>query len=370
MRSDQQKYEAITRSRTTVMSRYRKIFQVFEDLKEGLQRAERFYSEMKETVDSISKNVEGFVNNRRAEGAQLLSQIEQNRANSASGHASAERERLQLLMERMSIDPSTASSGGSEARPPPGPSQASFQQSRSSPISPQYSAANLDPRFTIPPQKTPRPVETQPYHQPNPPQNGYQYPPQQPQPMNPALSQSQPPPPQSQHPFSQGAAAPLSEGYHPMAYPYQTSISPHPPPSHQFFPPLSTTPQPGSSYYPQHQSPPQQPSSYQSPQIQYQQHVRFPSNPSGGAAGGSGGGGSYVPPPPPGPPPGSMTSYPLTQGPMPSGPGGYAQAPRQVLGPGQGQGPGKHPPQPQAQHQGQGHGHGQADPWAGLNAWR
>ena len=77
------------------MSRYRKIFQVFEDLREGLQRAERFYSEMKETVDSIGKNVEGFVNNRRAEGAQLLSQIEQNRASSANSQASAERERLQ-----------------------------------------------------------------------------------------------------------------------------------------------------------------------------------------------------------------------------------------------------------------------------------
>jgi ALIX V-shaped domain binding to HIV len=365
VRSDQMKYEAITRSRTTVMSRYRKIFQVFEDLREGLQRAEKFYSEMKETMDSIGKNVEGFVNNRRAEGAQLLSQIEQNKASSASQQASAERERLQQLMERMSMDPSTASSGGSDSRPPPIPSQTSYQNSRSSPTSPHYAAANPDPRFTIPPQKTPRAVETQPYLQSNP-VNGYQYPPQQQTPpINPPQHQ-----PQQQHSFAQGAAAPISEGYHPMAYPYQTPISPHPPPQNpQFFPPISTTPQPGSSFYPQHQSPPQPPqSSYQSPQAQYQQHGRFPSNPGVVGGGGGGGGGAYMPPPPPGPPPGSMTSYPQNQGPMPSGPGGYAQIGRLPQGQGQAQGQaqGKH----QQQYQQQPPSQGQGDPWAGLNAWR
>lgn len=370
VRSDQQKYEAITRSRMAVMSKYKKIFQVFEDLREGLQRAERFYSEMKETVDSIGKNVEGFVNNRRAEGAQLLSQIEQNKASSASSQAIAERERLQQLMERISMDPSTASSGGSESRPHPLTSPNSYQNTRSPPISPQYPTANPDPRFTIPPQKTPRPVDTQTYHQPNPPPSEYQYPLQQ---------QQQPPPPQQlqqlqqhpaatsppqQHPFSQGAALPLSEGYHPMAYPYQTPISPPhqpsqpQPPHHQFYPPMSTTPQPSSSaafYLQQHQSPPP-PHPSQSP---YPHHGRLPSNSSGAVGVGAGVGGTYVPPPPPGPPPGNMTVYPPSQGPMPSGPGGYAQVGRNVGV--MGGGVGKH---------GQTQGQGQADPWAGLGAWR
>lgn len=385
VRSDQQKYEAITRSRTSVMTRYRKTFQVFEDLREGLQRAERFYGEMKETVDSIGKNVEGFVNNRRAEGAQLLSQIEQNKASSASSQASAERERLQQLMERMSMNPSTASPEGSESRPPPVPSQPSYQNSRSPPISPQYSNANPDPRFTIPPQKTARSAESQPYQQPNSP-NGYQYPPQQqPAPIHPTQQhQHQQQYQQPQHAFSQGAAAPLSEGYHPMAYPYQTPISPQPPPNHQFFPPLSTTPQPNPSFYPQHQSPPPSQPSFQSPQPQYQQHGRFPGNSassggasSSGAGAAAAGGGAYVPPPPPGPPPGSMTSYPPPQGPMPSGPGGYAQIGRpgqqgQTMGSGPTPGQGKYqqPQQPQPPPQPQQSQGGQGDPWAGLNAWR
>ncbi len=363
VRSDQQKYEAITRSRTSVMTRYRKIFQVFEDLREGLQRADSFYSEMKETVDSIGKNVEGFVNNRRAEGAQLLSQIEQSKSNSASSQASAERERLQQLMERMSMNPSTTSPGRSEPRPPVA-TQASYQKSRSPPISPQYSNVNPDPRFTIPPQKTPRSAESQPYQLPNQP-NGYQYPPQQqPAAMHPTQQQQQYQ--QAQQVFSQGAAAPLSEGYHPMAYPYRTSISPHPAPNHQFFPPLSTTPQPNPSFYPQHQPPPSSQPSFQSPQQQYQQHGRFPSNSASGPGASdsaAAAGGAYVPPPPPGPPPGSMTSYPAPQGPMPSGPGGYAQIGRpgpqgQAMGSANYQQP--QPPQSQAH----------ADPWAGLNAWR
>lgn len=392
VQSDQQKYEAITRSRTSVMTRYRKVFQVFEDLREGLQRAGRFYSEMRDTVDSIGKNVEGFVNNRRAEGAQLLSQIEQNKASSASTQASAERERLQQLMERMSMNPSTASSGGSESRPPPLPSQPSYQNSRSPPVSPQHSTANPDPRFTIPPQKTPRSAESQPYHQSHPP-NGYQYPPQQQPPLihSPHQQQQQQQYQQPPHAFSQGAAAPLSEGYHPMAYPYQTPISSQPAPNHQFFPPISTTPQPNPSFYPPHQSPPPTQLSFQAAQPPYQQHGRFPGSSAGGGGGGGGSssagaaaataGGAYVPPPPPGPPPGSMTSYPPAQGPMPSGPGGYAQIGRQgQQGPGMGMGSGpipgqgkyqqqqqqqqQPPPPPPQQNQGQG------DPWAGLNAWR
>lgn len=82
-----------------------------------------------------------------------------------------------------------------------------------------------------------------------------------------------------------------------------------------------------------------------------------------------GGGGGYVPPPPPGPPPGSMTVYPQSQGPMPSGPGGYAQVGRMQGGVGVGMG-GKGQQGGQGQGLNQGQAQGQVDPWAGLGAWR
>ncbi len=109
VRSEQSKYEAITRQRSSVMSRYKRSYQEFLDLEVGLQAAKQWYREMKDTVDSLDKNVETFVNNRRSEGAQLLSQIEQDRASSANGQADRERERLRGLMERMSMDPSPTS---------------------------------------------------------------------------------------------------------------------------------------------------------------------------------------------------------------------------------------------------------------------
>jgi len=116
VRSEQSKYEAITRQRSIVMSKYKRIYQEFLDLEAGLQSAKQWYSEMKDTVDSLDKNVETFVNNRRSEGAQLLNQIEQDRAANASGQADRERERLRGLMERMSMDPSTSPSSSQPPR--------------------------------------------------------------------------------------------------------------------------------------------------------------------------------------------------------------------------------------------------------------
>ncbi|EON98942.1 putative vacuolar protein-sorting protein bro1 protein [Phaeoacremonium minimum UCRPA7] len=81
VRAEQSKYESIQRQRSTVISKYRRAYQEFLDLEAGLQSAKRWYTEMKETVESLEKNVESFVNNRRSEGAQLLNQIEQERAN-------------------------------------------------------------------------------------------------------------------------------------------------------------------------------------------------------------------------------------------------------------------------------------------------
>ncbi|KKY36895.1 putative vacuolar protein-sorting protein bro1 [Diaporthe ampelina] len=80
VRSEQSKYEAIQRQRASVVGKYKRAYQEFLDLEAGLQSAKRWYAEMKETVESLEKNVESFVNNRRSEGAQLLNQIEQERA--------------------------------------------------------------------------------------------------------------------------------------------------------------------------------------------------------------------------------------------------------------------------------------------------
>lgn len=112
VRSEQSKYESIQRQRASVINKYKRAYQEFLDLEAGLQSAKRWYSEMKETVESLQKNVETFVNNRRSEGAQLLKQIEQERAERAaqkSSQAALEQERLRDLMERMHMENPTAS---------------------------------------------------------------------------------------------------------------------------------------------------------------------------------------------------------------------------------------------------------------------
>ena len=348
VRADQQKYEAMQKSRNSVMSRYKRVFGAHEDLIQGLMRAQGFYSEMKESVDSLEKNVDSFVNNRRAEGAQLLNQIEQNRSNASSGQASAERERLQQLMARMSMEPSPSS-----PKPPPIPAQSPY---RSSPISPQYATTNPDPRFTIPPQRSPRPPSQTPQpssSQPTARPNGYNNPPQQPSAINTS----------GNHPFAQGVAAPISTGYNPMAYPYQAQLSPPTQPTQhsqqqQYFSP-STNQSPNSPSYPlpgQVQQQPQQSQHQQhsqpapqhqqlsftspSPQLQtqpWQPYIQQQQNQPYGLPSG------YVPPPPPPGPPGggSQTQYPPGTGQYASGPGGYGQ---------------------RQQHPG--------DPWAGLSAWK
>ncbi|KAL9107224.1 MAG: hypothetical protein Q9227_007848 [Pyrenula ochraceoflavens] len=322
VQADRQKYENVTRSRSTAMSKYRKVMGAFEDLTQGLVRAQNFYSDMKESVESLEKNVDGFVNNRRAEGAQLLSHIEQNKSNSVGGQASLERERLQQLMERMSMDPSP-----SPSRPQPYTS-GSFSKS---PPSPHYPPTNPDPRFTIPPRNSPQP----------PTQHDFLPPSSQPY--------------QTASGFSQGAAAPLSEGYNPMAYPYpmghphshspapQNYMSPtsHTPTPAQFLPPQQPQSQPqNQAPSPTHRQlafqPPRNQSYSQGWQQQYppQQYTGMP-------------GGYVPPPPPPGPPPSqSETQYPPNAGPWPSGPGGYAQGNRSQQ------------PAPNG------------DPWAGLSAWK
>ena len=344
VRSDQQKYEAMQRSKTTVMSKYKRVFNAHEDLMQGLMRAQGFYSEMKDSVDSLEKNVDSFVNNRRAEGAQLLSQIEQTKSTATSGQAAAERERLQQLMERMSMEPSPSSPNPSRNRPPaPMPSRSPYQ---ASPVSPQYPSANPDPRFTIPPGRADQPPPSRPTPQPQ--ANGYHYPPQQPPPLNTS----------NNHPFAQGAAAPLSSGYNPMQYPggHLSPPSTHPSQQQHYFTP--TNPSPNTPTY-HHQQPHQSPQHQQPPQQAPFQQLSFtaPSpQPQQGQWGQPGYGlpvGYVPPPPPPGPPGGgSHTQYPPSSGgAYAAGPGGYAQS------------------RPQ-QHQQQQQQQSGADPWAGLSAWK
>ncbi|AEO55161.1 hypothetical protein MYCTH_105006 [Thermothelomyces thermophilus ATCC 42464] len=121
VRAEQSKYESFQRQRSAVISRYKRAYQEFLDLEAGLQSAKTWYKEMKETVESLGQNVETFVNNRRAEGAQLLNQIEQDRAASKSAQAALEQERLKNLMERMSLDPPPTSPPTTSSRPTPAP---------------------------------------------------------------------------------------------------------------------------------------------------------------------------------------------------------------------------------------------------------
>ncbi|KAA8650703.1 hypothetical protein EYZ11_013040 [Aspergillus tanneri] len=309
VRSEQSKYETITRQRNTVMARYKKVYEAFNGLKSGIVQAQTFYAEMTETVDSLKKNVETFINNRRSEGAQLLGQIERDKASGASEQEDREREKLRQLMERLSTEPkptstpSAPSAAPSKVKSPPPPVQAPGYPG------PGVSSPKTSPRYPpggmhgVPLSHSPAPYG--------------QY-------MNPASGVSYVP----GQPFQQGAAAPLSEGYNPMAYPFPPSASP--PPNQQFY---SSTPAPFGTF--SGPTPSTTPSQFM-PQ-------------------------GFVPPPPPPRP--QQTSYPSSSGPFPSGPGGYAQS--RPYGSSQ-----HHKAQSQSS---QSHGQPAAssgDPWAGLNAWK
>jgi hypothetical protein len=306
VRSEQSKYEAFSRQRNTVMTKYRRINQSFNDLVAGLMRAQNFYSEMKETVASLQKNVESFVNNRRSEGGQLLAKIEQ----SKSQGADQEQQRLKELMERMSMDPSgspvSAGSGGrKKSIPPPLSSTPGYPSTSSSGGIPAYNPAAsppVTPRYPMPP-----PQQSQPYMSP---QQSYAA-----SPFNnaPPRRESYNPNPYPQHAHSS------SQSYNPAQHYHPTS-----PPAHQqFFSP----------------PPPQQ-----QHQQQWGQHQQ-----QGGWTGAQQGlpQGYVPPPPPPGPPP-------AQQGQEYGGYGGYG-----------GRMQGNQQQQQQQPQQQQ-----QNDPWAGLSGWK
>jgi hypothetical protein len=145
VQSEQSKYEGIQRQRGSVINRYKRAYQEFLDLVAGLQGAKNWYSEMRETVESLDKNVETFVNNRRSEGGQLLKQIEQERSSSKNTRAEMEQERMRELMDRMSMDPNKTSPQPGPGRPKPAP-PALFQPGQA----PRYSQASYASQYPLP----------------------------------------------------------------------------------------------------------------------------------------------------------------------------------------------------------------------------
>lgn len=307
VQSEQSKYEAIQRQRGSVINRYKRAYQEFLDLVAGLQSAKNWYSEMRETVESLEKNVETFVNNRRSEGGQLLKQIEQDRAANKSSQAEMERERLRELMDRMSMDPAKPSAQQGPSRPTPAPL---FQPGQA----PRYTQTSFQGQYPVP--NSPPPNQQGMMQQ-----QGYQSFPSQ------STTQSFSPPPINT--FVQPAYNPSQYGRTP---------GPTSPPPHQTSFGMNAMRGPAS--------PPPNQTHFG------QQHQSFggygaspaPQHPPGFVPHG------YVPPPPPpGPPPlgpqqtihyGSQENYPASAHPQSAVPHSAAQ-------------------------QQQSH-----DPWAGLSAWK
>jgi len=160
VRSEQSKYESAQRQRAAVLNRYKRAYQEFLDLVSGLQGAKNWYTEMKETIESLEKNVQSFVHNRRTEGAQLLSQIENERSANKTAQAEVERDRLRDLMERMNISQKTSSTPKPDTRrPAPAPlfqsgaaprhSDVTFASQYPLPSSPPPHSAGLQGTFNI-----------------------------------------------------------------------------------------------------------------------------------------------------------------------------------------------------------------------------
>ncbi|CRK33355.1 hypothetical protein BN1708_001043, partial [Verticillium longisporum] len=327
VRSEQSKYEVIQRQRASAMNRYKRAYQEFLDLSAGLQGAKRWYAEMKETVQSLEKNVETFVNNRRSEGAQLLNQIEQDKSTRKDSHAETERERLRGLMERMSMDPNSSGQKPPSNRPIPSP--LNFTQPNSSSNSvPRYPQANFQGQYQVP--QSPPPTQTSMQQQ--------QYP-------------SFAAPPNTQSFTPQSANTYGQPAYNPSQY-GRTPGPTSPPPHQSTFGPTvlrgPASPPPTQTSFGQSQQPYGGWSSGQQPQ----QHSHSHSLSQGQMPPGF-----VPPPPPPGPPPlgPQQTFY------------GQQQQQQQQNNPSSAYPNSAYPQSghPSSAQPGQGN-----DPWAGLNAWK
>ncbi|KKZ61959.1 vacuolar protein-sorting protein bro1 [[Emmonsia] crescens] len=315
VRSEQSKYEVLTRQRNSVMSKYKKIYNAFRDIRSGLEQAQAFYAEMKDSVDSLRKNVDTFVNNRRSEGAQLLSQIERDKAHHQSNQEEREREKLKNMMERLSVETSPQSPPtSSSSKPRPSPLQTN---SGRSPLITSHHNAPAYPASGIAPQTSQYMVG-----------QGQQQQQQQQQPQQ----------PQQQQYTQQGPpGGPSAEGYNPMAYLYQPPISPQP--NQQYFSPsqygYASPQQPHSGMQPSHAS-----------QFMPQ---------------------GYIPPPPPPRP--SQSPHPQSNAQYP--PTAYTQQQRYSAMLQQRPYSAVQLPHPSQTPQGPPGGQNNTnDPWAGLNVWK
>ena len=261
VKSEQAKYEVFTRQRSSVLTKYKKVFQAFNELVQGLMSAQSFYSEMKQTAESLEKNIEQYVNNRRTEGANLLNGIEQDKASGAGSQADRERDRLRELMDRMSVDPSSSSptkSSLSRSSPSSRPPPSNEIYSSNSPVtSPPFYPKKI-PNYGNGNAPVKSPGSTPSYQ---------------------GLTQHTPDV-SYQHPMARDTL-PSSDPYNPLVYPYQSPAS------------LS------------HSQPAQSHPQYLPQQSQYLPHGYVP------------------PPPPPGPPPNAQGNFGNPGYSYPSGAGGY-----------------------------------------------
>lgn len=323
IRAEQARYDALSRTRNTTLSKFKKTYQAFLDIWAGLEKARAFYSEMIETAESLEKNVETFVANRRSEGSMLLSSIEKEKGTDAD----RQQRKLQEMMTRMSV--------GNSPQDPKSPSAMA-------PIPVHTITTSPPPTPGFPPQQ--RYASGYGANQTPPPVQGMIPPP--------------PPPPPSAGPYQTtfGQYPNINNGYgrresYSQGRPdsFQVAVGPNYRDSQMALPSPGLPPS-SQQYHPGHYSsssamyPGQQGHSGQQGFTQPQ-----PYNP-----------GAYIPPPPPGQPGlGNRQSYgvlPQTtyQPPPPPPPPPAGQQQQQYAG--------------QQGQQVQG-GNGQ-DPWAGLAGWR
>ncbi|KAF3089125.1 bck1-like resistance to osmotic shock [Orbilia oligospora] len=128
VRAEQSRYEKLAKNKAAVVSAFKKVYRAFLDIQSGLDKAKSFYGEMKDTVDSLDKNVDVFVNNRRQEGANLLAKIEKEKG--ASANAEREQQRIRELMEKMSV--------GDQGKHSPAPISVGQHPVASPPQTPRY----------------------------------------------------------------------------------------------------------------------------------------------------------------------------------------------------------------------------------------
>ncbi|KAI5302815.1 bck1-like resistance to osmotic shock, partial [Ascosphaera pollenicola] len=102
VRAEQAKYDAIAKQRSTIFRMYEQAFKAYKDISDGLQQADKFYTDMRNQAQSLQKNVEEFLSNRKAEGSQLLQELERKQQTQSAVQGDQDREKLNQLMNRLS----------------------------------------------------------------------------------------------------------------------------------------------------------------------------------------------------------------------------------------------------------------------------